>query len=415
MTRRALRRHAPAGTLLHGGGRECVGLLAVQSGRLRAYILSGDGREITLYRLLSRDVCLFSAACMLRGARLDILVEAEKDAWLWVIPAAVYEDMMRASAALANYTNALMADRFSEVTWLLGQVLWSRQDRRLASFLLEERTLQGEDALAITHERIAAHLGTAPRGCHPAAALLPVRRHGPPDARHGDADGRRPPARAGGDGRRGRQRRRRRNKQRRAMKTMPNWQQTLTVEISDCDATGRWKPSAMLIRMQEAAECHAAELGFPRQRLLEAGMCWVIYRQRMTLRRVPEFGEALRLCTWPAPVEGVLFPRHYRFETPAGAPLAEATSSWVLIDIHTRRPLRPTALPGSIPTDPEAERPLPGMLRLPADVQALETRRVRWSELDVNGHMNNARYADWLCDALDARRLPDARPVGLAD
>ena len=68
---------------------------------------------------------------------------------------------MRASAALANYTNALMADRFSEVTWLLGQVLWSRQDRRLASFLLEERTLQGEDALAITHERIAAHLGTA--------------------------------------------------------------------------------------------------------------------------------------------------------------------------------------------------------------------------------------------------------------
>lgn len=189
------------------------------------------------------------------------------------------------------------------------------------------------------------------------------------------------------------------------MKTMPNWQQTLTVEISDCDATGRWKPSAMLIRMQEAAECHAAELGFPRQRLLEAGMCWVIYRQRMTLRRVPEFGEALRLCTWPAPVEGVLFPRHYRFETPAGAPLAEATSSWVLIDIHTRRPLRPTALPGSIPTDPEAERPLPGMLRLPADVQALETRRVRWSELDVNGHMNNARYADWLCDALDARRL----------
>ncbi len=161
MTRSALRRHAPAGTLLHGGGRECVGLLAVQSGRLRAYILSGDGREITLYRLVSRYVCLFSAACMLRGARLDILVEAEKDAWLWVIPAAVYEDMMRASAALANYTNALMADRFSEVTWLLGQVLWSRQDRRLASFLLEERTLQGEDALAITHERIAAHLGTA--------------------------------------------------------------------------------------------------------------------------------------------------------------------------------------------------------------------------------------------------------------
>lgn len=148
------------GTLLHGGGRECTGLLLVQSGQLRAFILSSEGREITIYRLFDRDICLFSASCIMRSIQFDIAVTAEKDTQLWVIPAEVYKRIMEQSAAVANYTNEIMASRFSEVMWLMEQVMWNSMDRRVAGFLLQEASIEGTDRLHITHDSIAAHLGT---------------------------------------------------------------------------------------------------------------------------------------------------------------------------------------------------------------------------------------------------------------
>ena len=78
------------GTTIHEGGLECTGLLVVRTGQLRAFIISADGREISLYRLLERDICLFSAACMIRSIRFNISIEAENDTELWVIPAEIY-------------------------------------------------------------------------------------------------------------------------------------------------------------------------------------------------------------------------------------------------------------------------------------------------------------------------------------
>ena len=157
----AARRRAEAGTVIHGGGADCTWLLLVASGRLRAYMLSDEGREITLYRLFEGDVCLLSAACALSGLQLEVTVEAERDTEFFVIPADVYRRAMAESAPLANFTNALMAARFSDVMWLLEQLLWKSMDRRLAAFLLEEAAVEGTDTLRLTHERIAAHLGTA--------------------------------------------------------------------------------------------------------------------------------------------------------------------------------------------------------------------------------------------------------------
>ena len=148
------------GTMLHNGDAECTGLLLVKSGQLRAYILSDEGREITLYRLFDRDLCLFSASCIMRSIQFEVSIEAEKDTDLWVIPAAVYQRIMEESAPVSNYTNELMASRFSEVMWLMEQVMWKSLDRRLASFLLEEAAIEGTSALALTHETIANHLGT---------------------------------------------------------------------------------------------------------------------------------------------------------------------------------------------------------------------------------------------------------------
>ena len=121
---RTIRRAIPKGTLLHSGSMDCTGLLLVQHGQLRAYILSEEGREITLYRLLEGDICLFSASCMMRSIQFEVMIEAEKDAELWVIPADSYKSVMDQSAPLANFTNEVMAGRFSDVMWLLEQILW---------------------------------------------------------------------------------------------------------------------------------------------------------------------------------------------------------------------------------------------------------------------------------------------------
>ena len=149
------------GTVLHNGSADCLGLLLVCSGQLRAYILSDEGREITLYRLFERDMCLFSASCMLQSIQFDIQIEVEKDAEFWIIPPDVYKSLMEQSPAVANYTNEVMSARFSEVMWLMEQVMWKSFDKRLAAFLVEETSLEGSRQLKITHEMIGNHLGSA--------------------------------------------------------------------------------------------------------------------------------------------------------------------------------------------------------------------------------------------------------------
>ena len=148
------------GTVIHNGSMECTGLLLIKTGQLRAYILSDEGREITIYRLFDRDMCLFSASCIMRSIQFDITIEAEKDTDLWIIPAELYQSIMKESAPVANYTNELMATRFSEVMWLIEQIMWKSLDKRLAEFLLEEISIEGTEKLKITHETIANHLGS---------------------------------------------------------------------------------------------------------------------------------------------------------------------------------------------------------------------------------------------------------------
>lgn len=147
--------------MIHNGTVECTGLLLVRSGQLRAYILSDEGREISLYRLFDRDICLFSASCMMNSIQFEISIEAQKDTTMWVISADTYQRLMKESAVVANFTNEIMATRFSEVMWLMEQIMWKSFDKRLAEFLLEESTLEETQVLKITHETIANHLGTA--------------------------------------------------------------------------------------------------------------------------------------------------------------------------------------------------------------------------------------------------------------
>lgn len=149
------------GTILHNGDIDCIGLLLIKSGQLRVFVLSEEGREVTLYRLFDRDICLFSASCVMPDIQFQIVVEAEKDTEMWIIPPCLYKELMQESAAVANYSNQLISSRFSEVMWLMEQIMWRSFDQRLAEFLLKESVLENDQVLKITHEKIANHLGTA--------------------------------------------------------------------------------------------------------------------------------------------------------------------------------------------------------------------------------------------------------------
>ena len=153
-------RKVEKGTIIHNGSLDCTGLLLIRSGQLRAYILSEEGREITIYRLFDRDMCLLSASCMIRSIQFEVIIAAEKDTELWIIPPDIYKSIMEQSAPVANYTNELMASRFSDVMWLMEQIMWKSLDKRLAAFLLEEAAIENTNELKITHEAIANHLGS---------------------------------------------------------------------------------------------------------------------------------------------------------------------------------------------------------------------------------------------------------------
>ena len=149
------------GTIIYNHSTDCLGILLIRSGQLRVFMISEEGREFTLYRLFDMDMCLFSASCAMQNIQFEVTIEAEKDSEVWIIPPDVYKKLMEESAPIANYTNDVMASRFSEVVWLMDQIMWKNFDRRLAGFLLEESLLEGTDILKITHERIGNHMGTA--------------------------------------------------------------------------------------------------------------------------------------------------------------------------------------------------------------------------------------------------------------
>ena len=154
-------RKVSKGTVLHNGSLDCLGLLLVRSGQLRSYVISEEGREVTICRSFERDMCLFSASCVMPNMQFDIIIEAEKDSELWVIPACLYKNLMDEALAVSNYSYYLMSSHFSELMWLMEQILWKSMDKRLAQFLLEECRLEGTASLKLTHERIANHMGTA--------------------------------------------------------------------------------------------------------------------------------------------------------------------------------------------------------------------------------------------------------------
>ena len=142
-------------------GNECTGIILVKTGCLRLYLLSEDGKEITLYRLFPGDMCMLSASCVLDAITFDVIVDAEEDSECIVVGGCAYEDLARRLPEAKIFALETALSRFSDVMWVMQQILFMSMDKRLAIFLLDEVAKSGSDTVKMTHEQIAKYMGSA--------------------------------------------------------------------------------------------------------------------------------------------------------------------------------------------------------------------------------------------------------------
>lgn len=139
---------------------ECLGLVLIKEGQFRVYITNED-KQISLYRLLPMDICIFTSSCSIRNIDFDINIEIEKDSEVYILPSAFYEKLNQTNTFVKDFTLQLVSSRFSEVMWVFNQYVFGSAASRLANFLFEQSSLQETENLHITHEEIANDLGTA--------------------------------------------------------------------------------------------------------------------------------------------------------------------------------------------------------------------------------------------------------------
>ncbi len=142
-------------------GNECTGIILVKKGSLRMYLLSDEGKEITLYRLFAGDMCILSASCVLNSITFDVFVDSEEDSECIIVGGCAYASLSERVPDAKIFALESALGSFSDVMWVMQQILFMSMDKRLAIFLIDESAKHGSDTVMLTHEQIAKYMGTA--------------------------------------------------------------------------------------------------------------------------------------------------------------------------------------------------------------------------------------------------------------
>ena len=153
--------HYAKGARVHSPLESCVGILLLRSGQLRAYLLSEDGRDVTLYRLFGGEVCILSASCVMDSVNIDLYIDAEEDTEAYCISAGVFRSLMQQNVEVRCFAYQMTAERFSDTMWTMQQILFMSADRRLAIFLADELAKTGGDDVRLTQDQMAKYMGSA--------------------------------------------------------------------------------------------------------------------------------------------------------------------------------------------------------------------------------------------------------------
>ncbi len=150
----------PKGTTVHDG-TECAGFFLVRSGSLRVYIMSEEGKDITLYRLHAGDMCMLAASCVLQAVTFDVYIDAEENSECYIVSGSAFASLSENNTDIKIFALETAVSRFSDVMWIMQQILFMSMDKRLAIFLWDESTRTGSDTIVLTHEQIAKYIGSA--------------------------------------------------------------------------------------------------------------------------------------------------------------------------------------------------------------------------------------------------------------
>ena len=149
------------GTRMYSSERECLGMLFVMQGEMRTYLLSEEGREVTLFRIYPNDLCVLSASCVISQISFDTQMSAQKDTEALMIPPNIVLLLKEKNLSVRCFLYELATKRFSDVMWAMQQILFKRLDQRLALFLMQESQRLGTDTIHMTHEQIAQQISSA--------------------------------------------------------------------------------------------------------------------------------------------------------------------------------------------------------------------------------------------------------------
>lgn len=180
----------------------------------------------------------------------------------------------------------------------------------------------------------------------------------------------------------------------------PIYSQNFTITDLHVDCYGRLLPSKILFLMQEVAGIHFAQLSMDYDTLAQRGLFWAITRNKVQITRLPMRGETIRLETWPMPTTRVAYPRSIVAYDETGNEVFRSITLWVLMDLHNRSMVLPNKSGIEVAGTLRGNE-LSSPLGLPAKaLRNRSSRRVCFTDLDRNGHMNNTKYLDWIYDLL---------------
>jgi medium-chain acyl-[acyl-carrier-protein] hydrolase len=192
------------------------------------------------------------------------------------------------------------------------------------------------------------------------------------------------------------------------------WEQELRVDAYECDFNQCWKPASFFQHLTEIAGVHATQLGFGYQAMLDKNFYWVLSRMKIQFHAYPHNGEIIRVRTWPKTIQQKLFfIRDFEVETSSGEPLASASSAWLVINTQSRRMVPSSTIDLALPNLPERSalaEPLDKII-IPETTEERLQALASYSTVDVQGHVNNGRYVEWICDSFDLETFKQQRPA----
>jgi acyl-ACP thioesterase len=191
--------------------------------------------------------------------------------------------------------------------------------------------------------------------------------------------------------------------------------ETVPIRFGNVDRSDRLTLGAVFGFFQETAISHAADLGVGRDALAEAGQAWILSRISVFMESRPRYGDTVTVESWPRGWEKLFALRDYDMRDASGRPLIRGRSGWLILDVERRRPVRVQQIMEKLPLNEGINAMAASAPSLGARENLVKTgeRRAGYSDIDYYGHVNNARYIQWIQDMLDPDMLDKADQLRL--